>query len=251
MSGRSRLFLKNARQIVKVGGGSGPKLRTDMNQVEVFEDQSMLVDGAGKIARFVKAGAETEALQKSLERGAGIDRVVDCKGKCILPGFVDCHTHAVFDGDRSHEHALKMAGASYEEVHAAGGGINFTVRATQEASSKHLLTLLLKRLDDMMQYGTTTCEIKSGYGLDWASEVKMLHTVQQARGLHRMGTSLTFLAHAIPKGDSSSRMTQDMIQNWLPKLKMLMATGELSVDSIDVSSLRLRSSLQHASYYIL
>lgn len=77
----------------------------------------------------------------------------------VLPGFVDGHTHSVFDGDRSHEHAMKLAGATYEEVHAAGGGINFTVNATREASESKLNELLLHRLDAMMRAGTTTCEV--------------------------------------------------------------------------------------------
>lgn len=160
--------------------------------------------------------------------------MIDCKGKVVLPGFVDGHTHSVFDGDRSHEHAMKLAGATYEEVHAAGGGINFTVKATREASETRLNELLLTRLDSMMRAGTTTCEVKSGYGMDWETELKMLRTIHSARTLHRMGISSTFLVHSVPKGEDSVVITDDVINRQMPLLKALIAQGEISVDFIDV-----------------
>ena len=108
-------FSRNASQIVKVGGGSKPKTgKAAMNSVEVLTNHSMLVDASGAISSIVPSGAATEALEHSL--GGNVAQVVDCAGKCVLPGFVDGHTHAIFAGDRSHEHAMKLAGASYEEV---------------------------------------------------------------------------------------------------------------------------------------
>jgi imidazolonepropionase len=85
-----------------------------MNSVEVLTNHSMLVDASGAISSIVPSGAATDALEHSL--GGNVAQVVDCEGKCVLPGFVDGHTHAIFAGDRSHEHAMKLAGASYEEV---------------------------------------------------------------------------------------------------------------------------------------
>ena len=104
---RARVFLKNATQVVTVGGGRGPKVGADMGKVEVLTDHSLLVDGSGLISRIVPAGAPSAQLLTELRSadnggvgGRGVDRVVDCTGKVILPGFVDGHTHAVFDGDR-------------------------------------------------------------------------------------------------------------------------------------------------------
>lgn len=85
-------------------------------KVDVLNDHSLLIDGSGLISKIVPSGPETEQLIRSLNSSGGVSRVVDCKGKVVLPGFVDGHTHSVFDGDRSHEHAMKLAGATYEEV---------------------------------------------------------------------------------------------------------------------------------------
>jgi imidazolonepropionase-like amidohydrolase len=119
---QARLLLKNAAQVVVVGGGSKPKLGRAMNEVVVLVNHSLLVGQDGRIAEIVPAGAATEELQSRLRANAaafsensglsGVDTVMDCFGKVVLPGFVDGHTHAVFAGDRSHEHAMKLAGAT-------------------------------------------------------------------------------------------------------------------------------------------
>lgn len=94
------------------------------------------------------------------------DEIIDCSGKTVIPGFVDAHTHPVFDGDRSNEFGMKLAGASYMEIHAAGGGIHYTVQKTKEASEETLVEKMLARLDQMISQGTLTIEAKSGYGLE-------------------------------------------------------------------------------------
>ena len=94
------------------------------------------------------------------------DEIIDCSGKTVIPGFVDAHTHPVFDGDRSNEFGMKLAGASYMEIHAAGGGIHYTVQKTKEASEELLVEKILARLDQMTSQGTLTIEAKSGYGLE-------------------------------------------------------------------------------------
>ena len=94
------------------------------------------------------------------------DEIIDCSGKTVIPGFVDAHTHPVFDGDRSNEFGMKLAGVSYMEIHAAGGGIHYTVQKTKEASEELLVEKMLARLDQMISQGTLTIEAKSGYGLE-------------------------------------------------------------------------------------
>ena len=111
------------------------------------------------------------------------------------------------------------------QVHAAGGGINFTVRAVRETSEDILLRDLLTRLDTMMRSGTTTCEIKTGYGLDFDTEVKMLRVINRARALHKMRIFATFLVHAVPKGRTSGEVTNDIVENQLPKLAELVNAG--------------------------
>ena len=103
--------------------------------------------------------------------------VSDTRGNAVVPGFIDAHTHAVFAGDRAHEHAMRLGGATYAEIQAAGGGIYSTVRATRDASVRDLVLSGHARLQRMLKSGTTTIEIKTGYGLDVANEIKMLDVI--------------------------------------------------------------------------
>lgn len=122
----------------------------------------------------------------------------DLEGRAVVPGFVDPHTHVVFAGDRAHEHAMRLAGATYEEIQAAGGGIYSTVAATRE---KHLVALILEsrdRVERMLANGTTTVEIKTGYGLDLATEIKMLDAIDAIDASLPIDIVRTFLgAHVV------------------------------------------------------
>ncbi|AOH83360.1 imidazolonepropionase [Sphingomonas panacis] len=126
-------------------------------------------------------------------------RTVDCEGRWITPGLIDCHTHLVHGGDRSHEFELRLAGASYEEIARAGGGIVSTMRATRAASEDALVASALPRLDALIAEGVTTVEIKSGYGLDAASETRMLRAARRLGRERPVRIATTFLgAHALP-----------------------------------------------------
>ena len=125
--------------------------------------------------------------------------VIDGRGHTVVPGFVDSHTHAVFAGDRRDELAQRLAGATYAEIAATGGGIVRTVAATRAASEETLVSLARPRLADALAQGTTTCEIKSGYGLDTASELRMLRAIRTLGGSQPIDVSATFMgAHEVP-----------------------------------------------------
>jgi imidazolonepropionase len=127
--------------------------------------------------------------------------VMDARGKLVMPGFVDAHTHLVYAGSREREMAARLAGASYLDILKAGGGINETVAATRGAGEAELLRLAICRMDRMAAHGTTTLEIKSGYGLDEPTETKILSVIGRLQRDHPLDVVATYLgAHAVPGG---------------------------------------------------
>lgn len=131
---------------------------------------------------------------------------VDCEGRWITPGLIDPHTHLIFGGDRAHEFELRLAGASYEEIARAGGGIVSTMKATREATEDQLVAAALPRLDALIAEGLTTIEVKSGYGLSLEHELKSLGAARALGRARPVSVKTTFLgAHALPpefKGDA-------------------------------------------------
>ena len=124
---------------------------------------------------------------------------IDCGGRWITPGLVDCHTHLVFGGNRAHEFELRLKGASYEEIARAGGGIVSTVAATRKATEAELVAGALPRLDALIGEGATTVEIKAGYGLDVETEMRQLSAARQLGQLRKVAIRTSFLgAHALP-----------------------------------------------------
>ena len=142
---------------------------------------------------------------------------IDADGRSVIPGFVDSHTHGLFAGDRSDEFAAKLGGKEYQDILAEGGGILRTVRAVRAASDDELLSNLLPHLDTMLAHGTTTVEIKSGYGLDTEAELRMLDVIQQADDEHPVDVVPTFMgAHAVPEESDAEAYTERVIDDQLP-----------------------------------
>lgn len=134
----------------------------------------------------------------NMEPDADCD-IIDVTGKILVPGFVDAHTHAIFAGTREHEYSARAKGASYREIANAGGGILGTVRKTRETPKSKLRSSAGHRLDKMLKWGTTTVELKSGYGLDFKNEVKLLEAIQEMKSEMIPDVAATFLgAHAVP-----------------------------------------------------
>ncbi len=149
---------------------------------------------AARDGRIVFAGP-----QDVLPSGCRAERVVDCEGRWITPGLVDCHTHLVFGGDRAAEFEQRLAGASYEEIARAGGGIASTVRATRAASEEALIASALRRLDRLIAEGVTLIEVKSGYGLELKTERRSLRAARALGRARPVSVTTTFLgAHALP-----------------------------------------------------
>ncbi|MBC8449749.1 MAG: imidazolonepropionase [Chloroflexi bacterium] len=184
------LIITHAAQLLTLAGGHGPRRGTAMTSVAIVEDGALAV----REGRIAAVGPTAEVLA-----GVTAERVIDARGKVVLPGFVDPHTHLVWAGDRAGEFEQRVAGATYMEIMAAGGGIMSTVRATRAASLEELVTQSRARLDRMLAHGTTTAEVKTGYGLELASELKQLQAIRQLDATHPVDLVPTFLgAHAVP-----------------------------------------------------
>ncbi|MGV6818910.1 MAG: imidazolonepropionase [Parvularcula sp.] len=155
--------------------------------------------------------------------------LVDLGGSLVMPGLIDCHTHLVYGGSRAREFEMRLNGASYEELARAGGGIASTVRATRAASADDLRQAALARLDNLLAEGVTTVEIKSGYGLDHDTELRMLRVARDLQRFRAVSVRTSFLgAHAVPEG----RSADDYLgQVCLPTLRT--AAQEGWVDAVD------------------
>lgn len=155
---------------------------------------------------------------------------LDAQCALLLPGLVDCHTHALYAGDRMVEHVLKMQGASYTDIAKAGGGIISTVKAVRAASESQLVEETLPRLEALAAEGVTTVEIKSGYGLDLATELKMLRAIRKLPQHISMDISATFIgAHALPPGKSREAYMEEVLHQMLPAV-----AAEGLADTVDI-----------------
>ena len=154
-----------------------------------------------------------------LERKFRARRTMDAEDQIILPGFVDPHTHLIFAGAREAEFQLRIAGASYMDVLRKGGGIIETVNRTRQTSSESLFQSGKQRLDKCLESGSTTVEIKSGYGLRDDDELRILRTIQRLQKYHPCRTVPTFMgAHAVPPGETSSEYVLSVIDEMLPQI---------------------------------
>jgi imidazolonepropionase len=182
--GGRRLLVRDLAQLATPAGTVAPLRGAALAEIDVVDDAYVLCGGEA---------IEAVGPMSELPAFAGEVEELDGRGLCAIPGLVDCHTHSCFADDRVEEFALRAAGASYEELHAAGGGIMSTVRATRAAGEAALGDLVQEHRRWMLRWGTTTFESKSGYGLDLETELASLRAIVQAGGVP------TWLgAHAVP-----------------------------------------------------
>ena len=161
--------------------------------------------------KIVRVGKRTELA------GFRAQEVVALGGAWVTPGLIDCHTHLVFGGTRADEHAMRRAGASYEEIAKAGGGIASTVEKTKAASASELLETGRRRLHALMAGGCTTVEIKSGYGMDTRSEMRLLNAAKALGNKEPVRVIATLLAlHALPKDKDRAKFVNEAIEETIP-----------------------------------
>jgi len=226
-----KLLIKNIQQIIQVCENyETMKYGENAGKVAVKKAANLFltVDNNGNIFDISEKNSFNED---------DFERVIDANGCCMIPGLIDAHTHPVWAGDRVNEFAMKLAGCSYMDIHEAGGGIHFTVRHTREATEDELYQSFIKRLQSMIKQGTTLVECKSGYGLDYETELKMLRVIERAKKDDNIliDISSTYCgAHAVPENKTAQEATNDILQNQIPLLKKEILEGRLDVDNIDV-----------------
>jgi imidazolonepropionase len=225
--GARRLLVRDLAQLATPSGTAAPLRGPALGQIDVLEDAYILCDGESIEA--VGRMRDLEALDGEVEE-------VDGRGLCAIPGLVDCHTHACFAGDRVEEFALRAAGATYEQLHAAGGGIMSTVRATRAAGEDALVAAVRRHRSWMLRPGTTTFESKSGYGLDRETELASLRAIRTAGGVP------TWLgAHAVPSEFSDAdAYLEFLLTEVLPAAAALAEAADVFVErgAFDVAQAR-------------
>jgi len=184
------LLIHSAGQLCTVPAPDGPQRGGSLGQLGIIENGAVAVDKG-----FILAVGGTSELRQKYSASSEIDT----GGRCVMPGFVDPHTHIPWSGDRAGEFEQRLRGATYMEIMAAGGGIMSTVRQTRETSLEELIQENLPRLERMLAYGTTSTEAKTGYGLETTAEMKQLDAIAALRERQPVELTPTFLgAHAVP-----------------------------------------------------
>jgi imidazolonepropionase len=199
------VLIKNANELVTLKGSEKPRVKEEMKDLSIIKN--------GDIA--IKDGLIYDVAE---DLGYDADKVFDASGKTVIPGFVDPHTHLVFAGSREFELDWKLNGFSYIEIKEKGGGIGYTVKKTRESSTEELYHDAKKRLDTMLAFGTTTCEAKTGYGLDVETELRMLKVQKKLNEDQVIDIVSTFLgAHSIPDDMSVDDYVDIVIDEMIPK----------------------------------
>lgn len=186
------LFFRNAHELLTLAGPPAPRRRAALAELGIIRDGAVLTQGSSilRVGRTHDLAAEAKRLRA---------RTIDCRGKVVMPGFVDSHTHLIFAGNRVADYERRIRGMTYEEIARAGGGIQNSARLVQRATERQLATQAEEFLAQFAAHGTTTVEVKSGYGLDVANEIKILKAVRSLRRRTALDLAPTLMAaHALP-----------------------------------------------------
>ena len=227
------MIIHNIGELCTLAGGV--RMGSDaMNEIGLQKNAGIVIVGG----RIEEIGPSDRVLRSW---SGDIETRINAGGRAAVPGLVDCHTHAVFASDRAHEFEARMQGKSYKEVLDEGGGILYTTRVTRDSTRAELLKALLQRLDRMMDHGTTTVEVKSGYGLETHAELRLLEVMEAALERHPIDIVPTFMgAHAVPQefkdAEAYSRyVVEDMLPKCAPLASFIDVFCEQGVFDVDQS----------------
>jgi imidazolonepropionase len=205
-------LLFNPSQILAINtDGKNVKRGADFSDVNMLADQSLVLTD----------NLISDIIPNSSVNKSKFDQIIDLTGKIILPGLVECHTHSVFTGSRADEFRQKLAGVDYEEIAKSGGGINSTVKAVRESTFEEIVKIVKPRVENFIAQGITTLEIKSGYGLNFENEIKILQVINFLNEIYAIDIVPTFLgAHTFPPEHKSSHdeYVNEIINKMLPHI---------------------------------
>lgn len=214
------ILINNANEVVTMESDVKlPRRREQMSELGLKTEVSVLIEG-DRIAMI----APLDEIKQEYPHLVNSAEVIDARGKIVMPGLVDCHTHLVHGGTREHELNMRLAGKSYMDIMNEGGGIHYTTTKTREASFDELYNKASLHLNEFLRHGVTTVEAKSGYGLDLENEIKQLHVVKKLQEEHVVDIVSTFMgAHAVPKEykGNEDEFVEIIIEQIIPKVAEL------------------------------
>ena len=214
------ILIHNANEVLTLQSTvQGPRRREQMSELGLRENVSILIEG-----NRIMMVASLEEIKEQFPHLVDGAEVIDARGKIVMPGLVDCHTHLVHGGTREHELNMRLAGKSYMEIMNAGGGIHYTTTKTREASFDELYEKTYQHLNDFLRHGITTVEAKSGYGMNWETELKQLEVVKKLQQEHAVDVVSTFMgAHAVPKEykGNEDAFVKLLVEEMIPKVAEL------------------------------
>jgi len=191
--------------------GKNIKRGTDLSEIDLLHDHSIVIN----------ENLITDIIPNSSLNKNKFDQIIDVTGKTVLPGLVECHTHSVFTGSRADEFRQKLAGVDYEKIAESGGGINSTVKSVRQSSLEEIIIIVKPRIENFISQGITTLEIKSGYGLDFENEIKLLQVINYLDEIYPVEIIPTFLgAHTFPPEHKTTRdeYIDEIINKMLPHI---------------------------------
>src|SRR5258708_1206150 len=206
------ILIANATQLLTLAGGSSPRRRLDMKEIGVIANGAVLLtDGV------ITAVGQTHDLETLPE--AKTATVIDAAGKVVMPAYVDSHTHLVFAEPRLTDFEMRIAGAKTEEIGRSGGGIASSVRTTRKASKGDLTARAIHFAQKALETGTATIEVKSGYGLDAETEIRILETIRGASAMTAVEMVPTFLgAHVVPSDTPRAKYVKLVAKELIPRV---------------------------------
>lgn len=214
------ILINNANEVLTMESDVKlPRRREQMSELGLKTEVSVLIEGDR-----IEMIAPLDEIKQEYPHLVSDAEVIDARGKIVMPGLVDCHTHLVHGGTREHELNMRLAGRSYMDIMNEGGGIHYTTTKTREASYDDLYNKTVQHLNEFLRHGVTTVEAKSGYGLDLENELKQLYVVKKLQEEHVVDIASTFMgAHAVPKEykGNEDEFVKIIIEQMIPKVAEL------------------------------